>query len=129
MRRKTPLDGKPVRERQGTEEFDRDPTMSCRIDRLVIGENLAILRISGRITGDDVNMLRPLLEQETGPVVLDLKGVLLVDREAVKFLGMRESNGTELRNCSAYIREWVTRERANTGDAEQTTGNNTKRKG
>ena len=87
-----------------------------------------ILRISGRITGEDVNMLRALLEQETGAVALDLKGVLLVDREAVKFLGLRESNGTELRNCSAYIREWVTRERANSDAAEQTAGNNTKRK-
>jgi len=102
--------------------------MSCRIDRLVIGENLVILRISGRITGEDVNMLRALLEQETGAVALDLKGVLLVDREAVKFLGLRESNGTQLRNCSAYIREWVTRERANSDAAEQTAGNNTKRK-
>jgi hypothetical protein len=38
--------------------------------------------------------------------------VLLVDREAIKLLAMRESNGVELRNCPAYIREWVTRERA-----------------
>src|SRR3954462_11916954 len=126
MGRKNPVGRKPDRERQRTAEFDS--TMSCRIDRLVIGENLAILRIIGRITGEDVNMLRALLEQETGAVALDLKGVLLVDREAVKFLGLRESNGTELRNCSAYIREWVTRERANSDAAELTTGNNTKRK-
>ena len=119
---------KPAWERQEAEEFDRDPTMSCRIDRLVIGENLVVLRISGRITGEDVNMLRALLEQETGPVSLDLRGVLLVDREAVKFLELRESNGTELRNCSAYIREWLTRERANIDAAEQRTGNNAKRK-
>jgi len=102
--------------------------MSCRIDRLVIGETLVILRISGRITGDDANILRPLLEQETGRVALDLKGVLLVDREAVTFLGLCESNGTELRNCSAYIREWITRERANADAAEQRTGNNPKYK-
>src|SRR5712671_5789547 len=127
MRRKNPVGRRPDRERERTEEFDRDP-MSCRIDRLVIGETLVILRIIGRITGEDVNMLRALLEQETGAVALDLKGVLLVDREAVKFLGLRESNGTELRNCSAYIREWVTRERANAGAAELTAGNNTKRK-
>jgi hypothetical protein len=102
--------------------------MSCRIDRLVIGEDLVILRISGRITGEDVNMLRALLEQEMGAVALDLKSVLLVDREAVTFLGQRESNGTELRNCSPYIREWVTKERANTDAAEQKTGSNAKRK-
>jgi hypothetical protein len=47
-------------------------------------------------------------------VAIDLKNVLLVDREAVKLLAVRESNGDELRNCPAYIREWVTRERADT---------------
>jgi len=32
---------------------------------------------------------------------------------------MRESNGVELRNCPAYIREWVTREKAS-GDVRGT---------
>jgi len=30
----------------------------------------------------------------------------------VKFLAQGELNGTVLRNCSPYIREWVTRDRA-----------------
>jgi len=85
--------------------------MSCRIDRVVIEENLVILRISGWIAADYVSMLRALLEQERGRVAIDLKDVLLVDRDAVKLLALRESNGDELRNCSPYIREWVTRER------------------
>jgi hypothetical protein len=85
--------------------------MRCRIDRVVIGENLVALRISGRIAGPDVDMLRTLLEQETSAVAIDLKDVLLVDREAVKLLALHESDGVELRNCTAYIREWVTRER------------------
>ena len=85
--------------------------MSCRIDRLVIGKDLVALRISGRIAGQDVDLLRALLEQETSAVAIDLKEVLLVDREAVKLLALHESDGAELRNCPAYIREWVTRER------------------
>jgi hypothetical protein len=93
--------------------------MSCRIDRHVIGEDLVILRISGRITAQDVDMLRGLLEQERSAVAIDLKNVLLVDREAVKLLAVRESNGAELRNCPAYIREWVTRERVDTNASEQ----------
>jgi hypothetical protein len=93
--------------------------MSCRIDRLVIGENLVILRISGRITGQDVDMLRALLKHEENVVALDLKNVLLVDREAVKLLAVRESNGAELRNSPAYIREWVTRERTTMNTSEQ----------
>ena len=44
-------------------------------------------------------------------LAIDLKNVDLVDREAVKFLAQRELNGTILRNCPPYIREWITRER------------------
>jgi hypothetical protein len=43
-------------------------------------------------------------------VALDLRDLLLVDREAVKLLAFHESNGAELRNCRAYIRELVTKE-------------------
>jgi hypothetical protein len=88
--------------------------MSCRIDRVVIREDLDVLCISGRITGDDVDMLQGVLEQESGGFAIDLKNVLLVDREAVRLLALREANGTELRNCPPYIREWVTRERVET---------------
>jgi hypothetical protein len=93
--------------------------MTFRINRLVIGENLVILCICGRITGQEVDMLRDLLDQEKSAVAIDLKDVILVDCEAVKFLALRESNGAELRNCAAYIREWVTRERAVINASEQ----------
>ncbi len=85
--------------------------MSCRIDRVVIAEDLVVLRISGRITGDDVDMIQTLLDRETRAAAVDLKEVLLLDCEVVKFLALREMNGTEIRNCPPYIREWVTRER------------------
>jgi hypothetical protein len=93
--------------------------MTCRIDRVVIGPGLLILHISGQITGKDVDLLRSLLEQERSVVAIDLKDVLIVDREAIKLLAMRESNGVELRNCPPYIREWVTRERAVINASEQ----------
>ena len=48
-----------------------------------------------------------------------LSYVALVGRDAVKLLALCESNGTELRNCPAYIREWITRERADTNGSEQ----------
>jgi hypothetical protein len=54
-----------------------------------------------------------LLEQEASAVVIDLQSVRLVDREAIGLLALRESKGDELRNCPAYVREWVTREEAN----------------
>ena len=69
------------------------------------------LRICGRITGENVNTLRALLEQENGALSIDLKDVHLVDDEAVKLLAIHESNGARINNCPLYIREWITRER------------------
>jgi len=60
-------------------------------------------------------MLRELLGREKGAVAIDLAEVILVDREAVSLLALSEANGIELRNCAAYLREWVTRERDRTG--------------
>jgi hypothetical protein len=88
--------------------------MSCRIDRLVAAQDPVVLRISGRLVAEHVDTLRALLEQEGRAVAIDLTDVLLADREAVKLLAVAETNGTELRKCPPYIREWVTRERAET---------------
>lgn len=99
---------------RGIEGLNRKPTMSCRIDRVVNVESLVVLLISGRITGEHVDTLRGVLEQESGGFAIDLKNVFLVDREAVELLARCETNGTELRNSPPYIREWVTRERAET---------------
>jgi hypothetical protein len=94
------------------EEANRTPTMSCRIDRVVTADDLVVLLVSGRITGEYVDMLRDVLQQETsGDLTIDLKNVLLVDREAIGLLALSEDTGTELRNCPPYVREWVTRER------------------
>ena len=70
-----------------------------------------VLRVSGRITGDHVNTLRKLLEQESGALTLDLKDVRLVDGDAVKLLAINESNGVRIENCPLYIREWIRREK------------------
>jgi hypothetical protein len=104
------------------EGLNRKPKMSCRIDRVVSAENLVVLLISGRITGEHVSMLRGVLEQESGGFAIDLRNVLLVDREAVKLLVLSEANGTELRNCPPYIREWVTREREETKSRRRSKG-------
>jgi hypothetical protein len=57
--------------------------------------------------------LEALLQSEASDcdIVLDLGEVKLVDRDVVRFLAQREARGTELRNCSAYIREWISLER------------------
>ena len=83
--------------------------MTCRIDRVLIEQGV-VLRISGRIQGEDLDVLRNALE-DGRVVALDLTEVELADRDAVALLAGTESNGIELRHCPAYIREWVTRER------------------
>lgn len=73
------------------------------------------MRVSGRICAENVDTLRELLGWEKGRVAIDLKEVILVDLEAVRLLAATETNGTKLRNCPAYIREWVARERTRIG--------------
>jgi hypothetical protein len=85
--------------------------MSFRVERVVGEQDLIVMRVSGRVRGDDVHTLGELLGREKGKVVLDLREVTLVDRETVIFLSVSEANGVELRNCPDYIREWVARER------------------
>jgi anti-anti-sigma regulatory factor len=83
--------------------------MTTRIDRLSIEQGV-VLRISGRIQGEDLDVLRNALE-EGRVVAIDLSEVELVDRNAMKFLAHTEMTGIELRHCPAYVREWITRER------------------
>jgi hypothetical protein len=42
--------------------------------------------------------------------VLDLRDVVLVDRDVVRFLRACEVGGIALRNCPPYIRDWIARE-------------------
>ena len=84
--------------------------MTWRVDRVLIEQGV-VLRISGRIAGEDLDVLRTALE-EGRVVAIDLTEVELVDRDAVRVLARTERNGIELRNSPAYIREWVTRERS-----------------
>ena len=85
--------------------------MTLRIQKLA-REEVVAFTLSGRIKAEEVVELQRLLEVEGQDhrIVLDLKEVKLVDRDAVRFLARCEANGTELENCPAYIREWIGRE-------------------
>ena len=85
--------------------------MACRIDRLAAERVDVVLRISGRITRDDVDVLRAAIDQEHGAIAIDLEEVGVVDHDAVSLLALTEARGVELRNCPPYIREWIARER------------------
>ena len=83
--------------------------VTCRIDRFPTDQGL-VLRISGRITGEDLDILRTALE-DGSVVAVELAELELIDRDAMKLLAINEANGIELRHCPAYIREWIRRER------------------
>jgi hypothetical protein len=72
-----------------------------------------LFTVSGRMDSTNLVELKNLIDAETAgrPMALDLKELMLVDREAVTFLKQCESKGIELRNCSSYIRQWITREK------------------
>jgi hypothetical protein len=69
--------------------------------------------VSGYLNSGNLTELKDLIDAETQGrrVALDLKGLILVDQKAVRYLKRCESKGIELRNCSGYIRQWITRER------------------
>jgi anti-anti-sigma regulatory factor len=86
--------------------------MTCKIDRVLTPDGFIVLRVSGRIDGTHVEMLRELTDGKTTKgLAIDLTEVTLVSREAVEVLTLAEASGIELKNCPAYVREWVSRHR------------------
>ena len=81
--------------------------------RKLVDNEFVVLTLGGQIEGGQLMELQQVLASECGnqPMVLDLTEVKLVDQDAVTFLSSCEASGTELRNCSAHIREWITRAR------------------
>jgi anti-anti-sigma regulatory factor len=65
--------------------------------------------VSGRIDEEAVSELQSLLGRESAGsrLRLDLGEVQLVDAEAVEFFARCEDAGIKLRNCPAYVREWI----------------------
>lgn len=73
-----------------------------------------VFTLSGQMEAEHTDMLRTLFcdEAEGSVIVLDLKDLTLVDRDAIRFLECCEADSIELRNSPAYIREWIERERS-----------------
>jgi len=82
-----------------------------RITRAANGE--VVFRLSGRMDAGSAAELERLFSAETNGrrIVLDLKDLTLVDREAVIFLAKCEGDTVQIKNCPPYIQEWIRRER------------------
>jgi len=86
--------------------------MTFRIETAARAKS-TIFILSGRIETDAIAELRRLLEPRTDwrDIVLDLKDVSVVDRDAMGFLARCEADGVKLENLTPYIREWMEREK------------------
>ena len=82
-----------------------------KITRAANGE--VVFTVSGRMDAENLRELKTLLSSEGSGqrITLDLKELTLVDQDDVRFLERCEIDNTQLKNCPAYIREWITRER------------------
>jgi anti-anti-sigma regulatory factor len=71
-----------------------------------------VFTVSGRLEADNVGELSTLLEaeQDGRTRVLDLKDLVLVNSNAVRFLRACVNDGIVVRNCPPYIRAWMTHE-------------------
>ena len=71
-----------------------------------------VFTVSGRLDADNVGELSTLFTAEPAgrALVLDLKDLLLVDRDAVRFLRACQEDSIVLRNCPPYIRAWMARD-------------------
>jgi ABC-type transporter Mla MlaB component len=81
-----------------------------------------VLSISGSINSEELPGLHEAVSSEALPdrkVALDLENVRLVDQHVVTYLACCESDGTRLRNCPSYIREWIDREKSALNDKRQ----------
>jgi len=82
-----------------------------KITRAVNGE--VVFTVSGRMDAENLPELKALFSSEPSGrrITLDLKELTLVDQDAVRFLERCEAHNIQLKNCPAYIREWITRGR------------------
>ena len=82
-----------------------------RITRAANGE--VVIKLSGRMGAENLGDLEKVIKAEADGrrIILDLKDLNLVDQDAVNFLRRSEADSIQLKNCPAYIREWIRGER------------------
>jgi anti-anti-sigma regulatory factor len=82
-----------------------------RIQRSANGE--VVFTLSGQVDEESIVELETLINAEAkgSRIVLDLKDVTLANDDAVTFFVRCEANSITLKNCPAYVREWINAKR------------------
>jgi hypothetical protein len=74
------------------------------------GDGHVVFTLSGRIeTAEEIEELQQVFAIETSgkQLILDLRDVTLVTRDAVQFLRRCEADGIKLDNCPLHVRRWI----------------------
>ena len=73
-----------------------------------------VFTLIGQLEAENIAEVRGLLAAEPpgSAIVLDLTDLVLVGRDAVRFLRSCERDGIVLRNCPKFVRMWMEREEA-----------------
>ena len=83
---------------------------SCMLRTQRTRNGQVLFALSGRIeTTEDIEQLQQLFAIETSgqQLILDLRDVTLVNRDAVQFLLCCEADGIKLENCPLHVRRWI----------------------
>jgi hypothetical protein len=77
------------------------------------GNEEVVFKLSGELDDDPIAELQALISSDASGrrIILDLKDLTLVNQDAINFLERCEAENITLKNCPAYIREWITRQR------------------
>jgi anti-anti-sigma regulatory factor len=72
-----------------------------------------VFTLSGQMDEEATAELEAMISSESNrrPIILDLKDLILVDETAITFFARCEATGITLKNCPAYIREWINAQR------------------
>ena len=72
-----------------------------------------VFTLSGQMDEESIAELETLINSEASGrrVILDLKDLTLVNESAISFLERCEANSIALKNCPAYVREWINAQR------------------
>jgi hypothetical protein len=78
-----------------------------KIGRTANGE--VVFTVSGRMDSESIAELERVFRSEANGrhMTLDLKDLTLANQDAINFLERCEAGGITLKNCPAYVREWI----------------------
>jgi hypothetical protein len=83
-----------------------------KIGRTANGE--VVFTLSGRMEAESISELERVFGSEANGchMTLDLKDLTLANQDAINFLERCEAGGITLKNCPAYVREWITSQKS-----------------